>query len=131
MENDSNPTPGTSPPLLPAIQQTPPPVRPSGSDNLLIIFCHVSVLLGVGLLVPLIVYIVSKDDSPEVAYHAKEALNFHISILIYSLICVITCVGIILIIPLSIGSMVLAILATIAAAEGKRYEYPMTMRLVS
>jgi uncharacterized Tic20 family protein len=33
----------------------------------------------VGVLLPLIIYLVKKDESPRVSHHAKEALNFHIS----------------------------------------------------
>jgi len=38
----------------PALPSTPPQKQPSGDDNLWIVFSHISPLLGVGLIVPLI-----------------------------------------------------------------------------
>jgi len=114
--------------MLPSVQ--PPPIQ-RGDDQLWIIFSHLSILLGVGLLVPLIVYLVKKDESPHVGEHAKEALNFHLSILIYSLICAATCVGIPLLLVIGIGGMVLAIIAAVKSSESAVYRYPLTLRLVN
>ncbi|HEY9175836.1 MAG TPA: DUF4870 domain-containing protein [Verrucomicrobiae bacterium] len=64
---------------------------------------------------------------------AREALNFHISVLIYTLCCiplVFILVGIPLLIVLGLGSLVLAIIATIKASDGGCYRYPLTLRLV-
>ena len=90
-------------------------------------------LLGVGFLLPLIVYFVKKQDSPITAEHAKEALNFHISIIIYGIISGILClvlIGIPMLIILGIGSVVGAIIACVKASDGLFYRYPLTMRLV-
>ncbi len=54
--------------------------------------CHASALLGVflhfpgHLLGPLIVWLMKRDDSPEIDAHGKEALNFQISMLIYNVV---------------------------------------------
>jgi uncharacterized Tic20 family protein len=115
-----------------------PPVIPESThnkdDKLWIVLCHLSLLLGVGFLLPLIVYLVKKQDSPLVANHAKEALNFHISVYIYGFISAILCficIGIPLVIALCIGSVVCSILAAVKASEGSFYRYPLTLRLVS
>lgn len=117
----------------PAIQSAPPPppAAPSSDEQLWIVFSHISILLGIGILLPLIVYLVKKDESPRIAEHAKEALNFHISILIYSLACAITCIGIPLAIIIGIGAMVYAIIAAVKASDPVPYRYPLTMRLVT
>jgi len=97
-------------------------------------FCHLSLLLSIGLILPLVVYLVKKQDSPLTAEHAKEALNFHISIYIYAIISVflsLLLIGIPLLIAISIGSIVCAIIACFKASEGQFYRYPLTLRLVS
>ncbi len=115
----------------------PPPVlvhAPSGNDKLWSVLCHLSGFIGAPILIPLIVYLVMKDDSPFVRRHAREALNFHLSLLIYGLLCiplVFIFVGVPLLIALWIASLVLAIVATIKAGDGKAYAYPLTIRLVS
>jgi hypothetical protein len=107
------------------------PEQPNSDDRLWIVFSHISMLLGVGIVLPLVIYLVKKDDSPVVAGHAKEALNFHISILIYSAICVATCVGAPLAIGVGIFGMVFAIIAAVKSGEPIPYRYPLTLRFVS
>ncbi len=115
------------------MQEIQPPPVPSSDDKLWIILSHVSLLLGVGVILPLVVYLVKKDSSAVVAEHAKEALNFHISIYIYAAVCVIlvfVIIGFFLLIALSLASLVLAIIACVKASEGTLFRYPMTLRLV-
>lgn len=112
---------------------TPPPLTLNSSDRLLIVLSHLSVLLGVGILLPLIVYLVKKDESPAVATQACEALNFHISVIFYALACiplVFVIVGVPLLIGLSIAVLVLSIVAAVRAAENVAWRYPLTIRLV-
>jgi len=42
----------------------------------------------VGLIFPLIIYLVKKGESEKIADHAREALNFHISLFIYGFVSV-------------------------------------------
>ena len=111
----------------------PSPSPVSSDDKLWIILCHLSLLLGVGFLLPLIVYFVKKQDSPITAEHAKEALNFHITIIIYGIISGILClllIGIPMLIILGVGSVVCAIIACVKASDVLFYRYPLTIRLV-
>ncbi|MES2476545.1 MAG: DUF4870 domain-containing protein [Verrucomicrobiota bacterium] len=117
----------------------PPPVpdpitpQPNSDDKIWIIFCHLSLLLGIGFLLPLVVYLVKKEDSPATAEHAREALNFHISVYLYGFICfllIFVAIGLVLLPLLGLASAVLAIVAAIKASEGKPYRYPLTIRLV-
>ena len=116
----------TQPPILP-----PASPVPDGDARLWILACHLSILAGVGVLVPLIVYLVKKDESPLVGYHAKEALNFHLSILIYSTVCIATCVGAPLVIGIGIAGMVFSIIAAVKSSDLIPYRYPLTLRLVA
>jgi uncharacterized Tic20 family protein len=99
--------------------------------------CHLSgliallVLGGLSFVGPLICWLVKKDTSKWVDDNGKEALNFHLNILIYNAIilvaAVLTCVGGILFLGTFILAIVTSILGTIAANNGKRYEYPAVM----
>ena len=105
-----------------------------GSDKIWSMFSHLSALLGVGFVLPLVVYLAMRKESEYVATNAREALNFHISVLIYAVCCiplVFILVGVPLLLVLGLGSLVLAIIATIKAYDGQCYRYPLTLRLVS
>jgi len=80
-----------------------------------------------------VAYLAMRKESEYVASNAREALNFHISVLIYALCCiplVFVLVGVPLLLVLGLGSLVLAIIATIKASDGQCYRYPLTLRLV-
>ncbi|MDR1282153.1 MAG: DUF4870 domain-containing protein [Opitutaceae bacterium] len=112
---------------------TPPPLPLSNNDKLLAVLCHLSALLGVGLILPLVIWLVKKDDSPVVAEHAREVLNFQLSVLIYSLcsaVLVFVVIGVFMLIAIGIGSLVFAIVAAVKASEGKLYRYPACLRMV-
>ena len=109
-------------------------LAPRGSDKIWSMLSHLSALLGVGFLLPLVGYVAMRKESEYVATNAREALNFHITVLIYGLCCiplVFILIGIPLLIVLGLGSLVLAIIATIKASDGQCYRYPLTLRLVS
>lgn len=122
----------SAPPPPPA-----PPATDATNDRLLAVLCHVSLLLGFGLIVPLVIFLIIKDQSQVVADHAREALNFHITVVLAGIACVVlalTIVGLVIAIPagvvIGIGSIVLSILATIEAAQDRPYRYPLTLRLI-
>ena len=112
---------------------TDAPLAPKGSDKIWSMLSHLSALLGVGFVLPLVVYLAMRKESEYVATNAREALNFHLTVLIYALCCiplVFVLIGIPLLIVLGLGSLVLAIIATIKASDGQCYRYPLTLRLV-
>lgn len=101
--------------------------------------CHASALVGFfvpwagHILGPLIVWLAKRGDSPEIDAHGKESLNFQISMLIYSLIAGVLClvlIGFVLLGILHILNLVLVIIASIQASEGKLYRYPISIRLI-
>lgn len=126
----STPPPAAPPPT----GQTPPPVaQPRGSDKIWALVAHLSGFVGLPILIPAIVYLAMKDDSVYVADNAREALNFHISWLIYSLCCIpltFILIGMPLLFVLWIGGLVLTVVAALKAADGGCYRYPLTIRLV-
>jgi uncharacterized Tic20 family protein len=100
---------------------------------------HASALLGFVIpwvfhvVGPLVVWLAKRNDSPEIDAHAKESLNFQISMLIYTVISGILClilIGFALLFILHILNVVLVIVASIQASEGKLYRYPLTIRMI-
>ena len=103
------------------------------------VLCHATALAGFfvpwagHILGPLIVWLAKRSDSPEIDEHGKESLNFQISMLIYNVIAGLLClvlIGFIILPILHILNLVLVIVASIQASEGKFYRYPMTIRLI-
>ena len=108
--------------------------RLNGDDKALIILCHLSALLGVGFILPLVVYLIKKQEGGPAAVQAKEVLNFHLSVLLYSLCLLPLCfviVRFVLLPVLGIGALVLAIIAAIKASDGFAYRYPLCIRFIS
>jgi uncharacterized protein len=110
-----------------------PPAPVATSDKALMILSHLSAILGVGLILPFVVWLIKKNEPDTVAAHAAEALNFHLSVLLYGLLCIPLCViliGIPLMLLLALASFILAIVAAVRASDGILYRYPITIRLV-
>lgn len=96
-----------------------------------------SLYLGVpfgNILGPLLVWLFKKDESPFVEAQAKEALNFQISISIYSVVAALLAfvlIGFLLIPALFVAHIVLTVVASVRVSEGRAYSYPLTIRLIS
>src|SRR5215470_7001426 len=93
-------------------------VSPAGNDKIWSMLSHFSAIFGVGIILPLVVYLAMRRESESVACNAREALNFHISIFIYMLCCVplvFILIGVPLAIVIGIGSLILAIIAAVKA----------------
>ena len=103
------------------------------------VLCHATALAGFfvplagHILGPLIVWLAKRNDSPEIDEHGKESLNFQISMLIYNVIAGVLClvlIGFVILAILHILNLVLVIIASIQASEGKFYRYPLAIRLI-
>jgi uncharacterized Tic20 family protein len=104
-----------------------------GNEKIWSMLSHLSMFFGVGFILPLVVYLAMRHESEYVACNAREALNFHISLLIYGLCClplIFILIGIPLLIMIGLASLVLAIVAAVKASDGYCYHYPLTLRLV-
>ena len=106
-----------------------PLTTPTSDERTMAILSHVLCLVG-WIFAPLIIYLIKKDESSFVAYHAKESLNFQITMAIVSILLIISVVGILLLWLLGIVAMVLIIVATIKASDNKLYRYPFSIRLI-
>jgi uncharacterized Tic20 family protein len=124
-------TPGSGPPLTPSEERTWAVIAQIGT--------LVAAWLAMGFLCPLAIWLIFRNRSGYVRRHALESLNFQISLLLYTAIAIILVLitfglGVLIVIPLivigGIAALVVIILATLAAANGQDYRYPLTIRLV-
>ncbi len=108
-----------------------PLLAPTSDEKTMALLSHVLTLIpGVGFLAPLIIYLIKKDESLFIAAHAKESLNFQITLYIVIFGLFITIIGIFLIWIIAIIALVLVIVATLRANEGKLYKYPLNIRFI-
>jgi len=116
-----------------------PGAAPTENERTWGMLAHLSALAGVVVwllgcvLGPLVVYLSRRDQSEFVAEHAREALNFNITVALAALVCMalmVVFIGFILGTALFVGWLVLTLIAAIRASEGERYRYPLSLRLV-
>ena len=104
----------------------------------LIAFVGIPSLIG-----PMVVWLAKKDSDAYVAAHSVHALNFNISVLIYTIVGTIAFgiiglvtlgIGLLLAIPVVIIALVvwlvLVIQGGLAASRGEQFRYPMTIDFV-
>jgi uncharacterized protein len=116
-----------------------PGTAPTENERTWGMLAHLSALTGVVvwllgcILGPLAVWIARRDQSAFVAEHAREALNFNITIVLAALVCMLLMlvfVGFILGTALFVVWLVFTLIAAIKASEGEPYRYPFSLRLV-
>jgi uncharacterized Tic20 family protein len=133
-------TPGDPPPQDGPSYPPPPPPGPAGypppvqtDDTVWAVLAHLS-LFFLALLGPLLIYLLVGDSRPFAKRQAAEALNFHITLLlasVVSLLLIVIVVGFVLLAILVVGSVVLAIVAAVQAGNRQDFRYPFTWRLIS
>lgn len=106
-----------------------PDYVPTSDEKTMAILSHILTFVA-AIIAPLIIYLIKKDESDFVRWHARESLNFQITVLIICIALFITIVGILLLWVVGIFSLICVIIATIRASEGKLYKYPFSLRLI-
>lgn len=114
--------------------QTAAPVR-DRETNQWAMFIHFSMLAGWivpigGLIVPIILWQMKKDELPGIVPHAHVVLNWIVTSLVYALICFILTfliIGIFGFMALGLATIIFAIYGGIKANEGELWEYPGTI----
>jgi uncharacterized Tic20 family protein len=95
---------------------------------------HLVPLIGLSFVAPLVIWLMKKDEDAFIEYHAKEALNFQIMMIIYvlaSILLMFVLIGFVLIFVVLIYALVVMIIAGIKAANGEFYRYPLIFRFVT
>lgn len=113
-------------------QDEPTLVPPSSEDRTLAILSHILTIVG-GFIAPLVIYLIKKNESAYVTAHARESLNFQLTLIIayiVSFMLWLVFIGLFITWLIFIGQIVLVIMATIRAAEGRLYRYPVAIRFI-
>ena len=156
-EPETNPLPvpppmPEAPPVMPYVPPVDPYVPPAVSgmnfeesagglraeERTMGMLCHLLAFSGYlipfgHLIGPLVMWMVKKDESAFVDANGKESLNFQITVTIATVVSGILClllIGFLLLPVVIVGSLVLTIIASIKANEGKVYRYPFCLRLI-
>jgi uncharacterized Tic20 family protein len=123
----------------------PPGAAPAGTtgtiaekDRQLAVAMHLSALVGyvvpfANLIIPLVIWLTKKDESPDIDAVGREVLNFNISMLIYAVagvILAVVLIGFLLLLALWVFGIVVTIVAAVRANDGWRYHYPATIRFL-
>ena len=112
------------------------------SEKTSALLAHILTLVG-GFIAPLVIYLVENGNNPKRLFalaHAKEALNFQISMFIYivgllilTVFTFIIFIGFIfyfLIILVAIYGFVISIIAAVKASGGEMFRYPLCIRFI-
>lgn len=84
--------------------------------------------LFVGVVIPIVLWAINKENSVEVDRHGKNILNLIVSYAIYAAVLAITIIGIPLVLILLVVLIVVVIKASIKASNGEYWEYPLTIK---
>jgi uncharacterized Tic20 family protein len=107
---------------------------PTGDERTLAILAHIlSIVPGIGIFGPLIIYLIRRDGPAFVSENAKESLNFQITVLVGYVIggiLSVILIGFVLIAALYFIELVLVIIAAVRVSENKIYRYPFNLRLI-
>lgn len=107
-------------------------------DNQLLVIMHLSQLLTFisgfgGLIVPLIIWLTQKEQVNEVNEQGKAIINFQISLIILSIICiplVFLIVGIVGLVILGILAFIMPIINGINASNSAEIYYPLSFKFL-
>jgi uncharacterized protein len=100
--------------------------------------CHIAGLAGfiipfAGLVAPLVIWLLKKEEHPFIDEQGKEAVNFQISMAIcmfVSGLLTLVLIGWLLLLPLVLFDIVMCIIAGMKANDGVAYRYPVAIRLI-
>lgn len=117
-------------------EQNDSPKKPWGMEvNVYCMLLHLSqlagfVIPGAGLVVPIVMWAVNKDEYPEVNLHGLIVLNWMLSALIYFVACLIlmiVIIGVPLMFVLGLLGLVFAVVGAVKANEGRYWPYPLSI----
>lgn len=131
-----NPIPPVPP--IPYATNRPGTVELDSEARTFAMLCHLSAISAAftvigGIVCPIIFWALKKDRFPFVDRQGREAINFNISFLVYSVIAGILCfvfIGFILWPIVALGWLILLIIASIRTYSGEDYRYPFIFRVV-
>lgn len=106
---------------------------PTEDEKIWALVAHITPVLGVSFLGPILALVVKGKDSAWVRAHAIESINFNLVCFVAMMVGAvlsIVAVGLCILFPVAIANFVLAIIAGVNAWQGKSYQYPFNVRLL-
>ncbi|MEE2713376.1 MAG: DUF4870 domain-containing protein [Planctomycetota bacterium] len=124
---------------------TAPPHTPRTEDELDAqtrqwgMFLHMSLLLGflipvLGLVVPILIWQLKRDEFPGIDPHGKNVMNWIISFFIYGVGSAILCmviIGIPMLMALGVCGIIFPIIGGIKANDSEVWEYPLAIKFLN
>lgn len=109
----------------------------TSDERNLAIVCHLSGLINfiflAGIVIPLLVWLVKKDQSEFLNKQGIEVLNFQISMVIYfgaASILLFLLIGFFILPALGVFYIVMMILGAIKASNGEHFKYPLAIPFI-
>lgn len=140
-ETNEIPRPAEAPQSTTSAEQPKADREANRDARMWAMFCHlaglaaflpVAPILG-GIIAPLIIWQIKKDDFAFVDEQGKEAVNFQISIILYALgaaLLCFACIGLVLLPAVGVFDVVFLLIAAVKANDGVHYRYPLTIRFI-
>ena len=109
-------------------------------DRQLLVLTHLSQLVtlvtGFGsLIIPLVLWATQKDRVHQMDTHGKNIVNFQLSIIVYSIICIPLIIflglGLLGLIVIGIIALVFPVVNAIKASNGEAPKYPLSLNFIS
>ncbi len=109
-------------------------------DRQLLVITHLSQLVtlvtGFGsLIIPLILWVTQKDRVYQMDAHGKNIVNFQLSIIVYSIICIplvlLLGLGLLGLFIIGIIALVFPVINAIKASNGETPKYPLSLNFIS
>jgi uncharacterized Tic20 family protein len=108
-------------------------------DNQLLVIMHLSQLLTFitgfgGLIVPLIIWLTQKEQVSDINEQGKAIINFQISLIIFSIICIpliFVIIGIIGLVIIGLVALIMPIVNAVNASNGAPISYPFSFKFLT
>ncbi len=113
--------------------------KPDRDSRMWAMFSHLAAFASVfipiigGVVGPLVVWLIKKEEMPFVDDQGKESINFQITMAIgffISFLLTFVVIGIPLLLLLGLADLILIIIAAIKANDGVQYRYPFAIRFI-
>lgn len=134
MDNPTTPPPDQGNAPMPS-ESAAAPAATDKDTRQWAMFLHLSLLAGfviplAGLVAPIIIWQIKKEELPAIDAHGKVVMNWIISALIYGAVCFVLAfviIGIPLLFVLSLLHVIFAIIGGIKANNGELWKYPLSI----
>jgi uncharacterized Tic20 family protein len=82
------------------------------------------------LFLPIVAYLVFRQSGAFVSHHARNSLNFTLSMLLYVTVLSVSIVGLVLVPVVAVLFVILTVIAAVRASRGEFYEIPLTIKFI-